>query len=74
MKRVARGRTAGSELLSFVDILISSIRNLPVPVLPMIVIPTFPGGHQLLQSYQMSDKMCTIFERKKADTAFVRRR
>ena len=49
MKRVARGRTAGHELLSFVHIDISSIRHLLAPILPLVVC-TLRGGHEVLQS------------------------
>ena len=66
VNRVTRGRTAGFELFSFVDIHISLIGNQWALVMPTVVIPTFPGGHEVLGSSETSGKIFTIFERKKA--------
>ena len=74
VKRITRGRTSGFELFSFVDIGISSIGNQAAAIMPMVVIPTFPGGHEVLRSSQTSGKISTIFEEKKADIPFVGRR
>ena len=72
MKRVTRGRTAGLEVLSFVDIDISSIRYL-LAAIPSFVVSTIPGGHEVLRSSHASSQICTIFEREKPDIPFVGR-
>ena len=72
MKRVARGQTAGLELLSLSDINISSKRNFSTPVLP-VFISAFPGGHEILRSSQASSQIGGVFERKKVDVPFVGR-
>ena len=74
MKRVARGRTAGFKLVWFVDIHISSIGDLSAPVITTVLIRTLPGGHEVLQSSHTLGKICTIFERKKADILLVPQR
>ena len=74
VKPVACGRTAGFELFWFIDIHISSIGNLLAPVMSMVFIPTSPRGHEVLRTPQTSGKICTIFEREKADIPFVGRR
>ena len=70
MRRVARDRTAGLEVLSLVDIKISSIRNLSTPVLSLFIY-AFPGGHEILRSSQASIQVGGVFERKKVDIPFV---
>ena len=74
MRGVTPGRTAGFELFSFVDIHISSIGEQSAPKVPMIVIPTFPGEHEVPRSSQKFGKIATIFEGEKADIPFVSRR
>ena len=72
MKRVACGQAAGPELVSLVDINISSKKNLATPVL-FVIIPAFPGGHEILRSSQASSQIGGVFERKKVDVPFVGR-
>ena len=74
MKWVTRGRTAGVELLSFVDIHISSKGPQAAPIIPEVIISTFPGRHEVLRSSQMLDNISTILEGEKAGIPFVGRR
>ena len=73
MNRVARGQTTRLELLLFVHIDISSIRNLSAPVLSSVV-STFPGGNEVLRSSEASSGICRIFAKEKVDIPFVGRR
>ena len=70
MRRIARGRTVGLELLSFVDIDISSIRNLSTPVLSSVV-STFHGRHEIPRSSKALSQSCPMFQAEKVDIPFV---
>ena len=72
MKGVVRDRTAGLELLSLVDINISSIRNLSMPVLSLFI-SAFPGGYEILQGSGASSQIVEVFEREKVEIPFVGR-
>ena len=72
MKRITGGRTAGFELLSFVDIHMSSKGNRWAPVSPQGIIYTFSGGDKVLLSSKTSDDISTIFRGEKAGIPLVR--
>ena len=74
MKWVTRGRAAGVQLLSFVDIHISSKGTQAAPIILAVIISAFPGRHEVLRSSQMLDKISTILEGEKAGIPFVGRR
>ena len=52
---------------------VKSDRNLSVPVVPLVAIFTFTGGHEVLQSSQTLGKICRTFKREKVDIPFVGR-
>ena len=71
VKQVTCGQGARFELFSFVNIHIPSIGDEPASIMPMVVIPTFQGGHGVHRSSEPSGKICAIFESKKGDISSV---
>ena len=61
MKQIARGRTAGLKLLSFVDKHISSIRNLSAPVLHQADMRYFEAPRRRVRSAQSSKGKSLIY-------------
>ena len=69
---VACGRTAGLELLPFIDKNISSKGDFSAPI-PAILVSAFERGHEILQSTQTSSQISGVFERKNIEVRFIRR-
>ena len=69
MERVACGRTAGLELLPFIDKEISSKGNLWTPISSIFV-----RGHEILRSTEASSQISGVFERKKVEVRFIGRK
>ena len=72
MERVARGRTAGLELLPFFNKNISSKRDLLAPM-PSILVFAFKWGHEIFGSNQTSRQISGFLDRKKVDVLFIGR-
>ena len=69
---VARGRTAGLELLPFSDKNISSKRDFRAPI-PSNFVSTFERGHEILRSTQTWGHCSGVLERKKVGVLLVGR-
>ena len=65
MRRVTCGRTAGLELLPFIDKEVSSKGDFSTPI-PSFFVSAFERGHEILRSTQVSSQISGVFERKKA--------
>ena len=72
MERVARGRTAGLELLPFIHKNISSKGDFSTPI-RSIFVSALERGHEILQSTQTSGQMSGVFERKMVEVRFIGR-
>ena len=70
MERVARGRTAGLELLPFLDKNIYSKGDFSAPI-PSIFVSAFERGHEILRSTQTLGQISGVFERKKVEVRFI---
>ena len=64
MERVACGRTAGLELLLFINKDIPSKGDFSTPIL-FVFVSAFERGHEILRSIQASSQISGVFERKK---------
>ena len=71
MERVARGRTAGLELLLFIDKNISSKGDFSAPI-PSILVSAFERGHEILRSTQTSGRISGVFESKEGEVEWRR--
>ena len=72
VERVARGLTAGFELLPFIDENIPSERDLSAPMLSILV-SALERGHEIFQSTQTPSQISGVRERKKVDVLLIGR-
>ena len=72
MERVTRGRTAGLQLLPFIDKNISSKKDFSAPILFIFVL-AFERGHKILRRTQTSSQISGVFEMKKVEVCFIGR-
>ena len=72
VERVARGRIAGLELLSFIDENIPSERDLSAPM-SSIFVSAFERGHGAFRGTQTSNQISGVLERKEVDVLLIGR-